>query len=343
MDQLRQESLLEKMNNRPEKKRESKSEAAKIARYNIKLLESIYQAYDPEHADNVVKVFRKGGVFSVEPIMEEDFEESFDTQNDIESQGTTEVNAAALGGLGIVGDDFKNNDKDTNNNKDKNNGKDKNNDKNKNKENHGKGNKLGDIKEENSCFVDELYDDKTEDKGKFKGLNAADQLEYTGLDFDQEYQEDLEDQEDLENQEDQDDQDNQNDIFRAQNAIISAQNAKSGSKNAKFDAKNHADLHGRAKAPIALGLANAVNDGSGKNKDRYSLESSSDYDDETLGITMNPRRRRKKRKLKKKNQPINQKYKQLESIYGPNAIGSIRVSFSMCFYNYFTIMCYISR
>eukprot|EP00344_Euplotes_crassus_P007229 CAMPEP_0196997298 /NCGR_PEP_ID=MMETSP1380-20130617/2948_1 /TAXON_ID=5936 /ORGANISM="Euplotes crassus, Strain CT5" /LENGTH=687 /DNA_ID=CAMNT_0042413491 /DNA_START=1212 /DNA_END=3272 /DNA_ORIENTATION=+ len=106
MKNLKQETMLEKMNKRPqrEQKRESKSEAAKIARYNIKLLESIYQAYEPDKADNVVKVFRKGGVFSVEPIMEEDFEESFDTANhDLESLGALGSNAALAGGALAAG------------------------------------------------------------------------------------------------------------------------------------------------------------------------------------------------------------------------------------------------
>lgn len=56
----------------------SKSETAKIARYNIQLLENIYNAYDPEQADHVVKIFRKGGLFNIDPIHEEEFEESFE-------------------------------------------------------------------------------------------------------------------------------------------------------------------------------------------------------------------------------------------------------------------------
>ncbi|CAI2368980.1 unnamed protein product [Moneuplotes crassus] len=102
IDHLKQEAHLEKASTVPhrEKKRQSKSEAAKIARYNIKLLESIYQAYEPDKADNVVKIFRKGGVFSVEPIAEEDFEESFESSNhDLESQGTMEAAANLKGCL----------------------------------------------------------------------------------------------------------------------------------------------------------------------------------------------------------------------------------------------------
>lgn len=163
INQLKQESLLEKMNKRPgdSVKRESKSEAAKIARYNIKLLESIYQAYDPEKADNVVKVFRKGGVFSIEPIMEEDFEESVD----LESQGTLEANpgiagAALAGGL-IAGAALSGN-------------------------NGGKG-KLGDIKEENSQLLElEDLEDKKPSGEKNKDLNLLNEnnSEQTGYDFD---------------------------------------------------------------------------------------------------------------------------------------------------------------
>lgn len=318
MEQLKQESLLEKMNNRPGKKRESKSEAAKIARYNIKLLESIYQAYDPEHADHVVKVFRKGGVFSVEPIMEEDFEESFDTQNDIESQGTTEINAAVLGGVGIAGDDEKNKDK------------------------QGKGNKLGDIKEENSFLLQDLEDDddKTEGQAKLQMLNAADQSENTGFDFDNEDQNDLfgtNNGEDinafgntskagLKNQGKASDT-KFGSLGKSTKAGFKSHKNASNSKYNTFGKSSTSDFNALLKASAAAGLANGINDGSGRNKDRYSKESSSEYDDETLGITMNPRRRRKKRKLKKKKQPTNDKYKQLEAIYGPNAIGSIRVSF----------------
>ena len=50
-----------------------------LNKYNIQLLEDIYNAYDdPEEADKVIKVFRKGGIFSVEPIQEEELEYSLD-------------------------------------------------------------------------------------------------------------------------------------------------------------------------------------------------------------------------------------------------------------------------
>ena len=50
-----------------------------LNKYNIKLLEDIYRAYeDPEEADKVIKVFRKGGIFSVQPIQEEELEYSVD-------------------------------------------------------------------------------------------------------------------------------------------------------------------------------------------------------------------------------------------------------------------------
>lgn len=93
-DNLRHDALAEMINQRPgqRKKRSSKSEASKIARYNISLLENIYRAYEPEQADHVVKIFRKGGLFNIEPIMEEDHEESFDTTNQrFESVGNNET------------------------------------------------------------------------------------------------------------------------------------------------------------------------------------------------------------------------------------------------------------
>ena len=53
-----------------------------LNKYNIQLLEDIYSAYDdPDEADKVIKVFRKGGIFSVEPIREEELEYSIDNDN----------------------------------------------------------------------------------------------------------------------------------------------------------------------------------------------------------------------------------------------------------------------
>ena len=83
IDKLKQDAIIEKIAKRPEKKKpaESRSEAAKIARYNIQLLENIYKAYEPEQADHVVKIFRKGGIFNIVPIIEEENEDSIDTYN----------------------------------------------------------------------------------------------------------------------------------------------------------------------------------------------------------------------------------------------------------------------
>ena len=156
--------MLERINKRPEHKvkKQSNSEAAKIARYNMKLLESIYQAYEPNQADNVVKIFRKGGVFSVEPIMEEDFEESFESGNqDIESQGTTGMNTALIAN---GGKDGTNKDVELMGSK-------------------GKQGLLWDIKEENSLFVDNDDDEKRGNKEDRKGENNS---ELTGYDFDKE-------------------------------------------------------------------------------------------------------------------------------------------------------------
>jgi len=149
MKRLQRDSSIDKLSQRPKKKakRASKSEAAKIARYNIRLLEDIYQAYDPEQADHVVKVFRKGGVFSVEPIMEEDFEDSFQaSQPDLESQNTdmnttpmsVGISSFAAGGL-----------------KDSSKGK-----KLSHKDTIGKKDTLDDIKEENSLLFDEVSEEK---------------------------------------------------------------------------------------------------------------------------------------------------------------------------------------
>jgi hypothetical protein len=161
IQQLKEQAYLEKMNKRPEKKRESMGEAAKIARYNIKLLERIYQAYDPKQADNVVKVFRKGGVFSVVPIMEEDFEDSFQSsQNDLESQGTQEFAGIGLLGMASLGSEGKN--------------------KNNKHQNDDNKCKLGDIKEENSM----LFDDRDEDdQNTWAKKNQSNASENTGYDF----------------------------------------------------------------------------------------------------------------------------------------------------------------
>jgi hypothetical protein len=174
MKQLKEEAYIDKLSQRPQykqpkPKRESKSEAAKIARYNLKLLESIYQAYDPEQADNVVRVFRKGGVFSVEPIMEEDFEESFDsTQQDIESQGGTDVNT------GLIVATTKSSGKDVNRYLKQNSLTAKN-------RMYGGKDKLGDIKEENSQLLEEMFD---EDEGIGDKMAYGAQSEQTGFDFD---------------------------------------------------------------------------------------------------------------------------------------------------------------
>jgi len=49
-----------------------------INKYNVSLIENIYDAYPPEVADWIVDKFRKGGLFSVEPIKEEELEYSID-------------------------------------------------------------------------------------------------------------------------------------------------------------------------------------------------------------------------------------------------------------------------
>lgn len=58
-----------------------------INKYNVKLIEDIYDAYPPEQADWIVEKFRKGGLFSVAPIQEEELEYSIDgiDANDLES------------------------------------------------------------------------------------------------------------------------------------------------------------------------------------------------------------------------------------------------------------------
>ena len=143
------------------------SEAAKIARYNIQLLENIYKAYEPEQADHVVKIFRKGGIFNIVPIIEEEGEDSIDTCNqeimpygagtncfsgapDLESQ-TTETNKdpnglnGKLSSKDVIFGSWK----------------------------------LGDIKEENSQFLDDLVDDK------FKNNCGRENSQETGYDFDE--------------------------------------------------------------------------------------------------------------------------------------------------------------
>lgn len=52
----------------------------------MSLIEDIYDAYPPEMADRIVEKFRKGGLFSVEPIKEEELEYSIDgiDANDLE-------------------------------------------------------------------------------------------------------------------------------------------------------------------------------------------------------------------------------------------------------------------
>jgi hypothetical protein len=52
----------------------------------VSLIEDIYDAYPPEMADRIVEKFRKGGLFSVEPIKEEELEYSIDgiDANDLE-------------------------------------------------------------------------------------------------------------------------------------------------------------------------------------------------------------------------------------------------------------------
>jgi len=44
----------------------------------VQLIEDIYDAYPPEQADRIVEKFWKGGLFSVEPIWEEELEYSID-------------------------------------------------------------------------------------------------------------------------------------------------------------------------------------------------------------------------------------------------------------------------
>ena len=267
MAQLKQDSLLERMNERP--KKESKSEAAKIARYNIKLLESIYQAYEPEQADNVVKVFRKGGAFSVNPIMEEDFEESFATENqDIESQGTTEVNAAliAAGGVGA--------------NKENAEGKG----------NKGKGDDLGDIKEENSQLLEEyLLDDDEKGKGgknNLKLLKVDNHSEQTGYDFDKQ---------------------DGNDIFKSQD------------EDSEFNAL--------ALAAIAGGGNTEDEEERKRRKNEMYEESSSEFDESDLGgATLNPKMRRRRRRRRRKDQPYNEKIRQLEEIYDNKGDSSVKVN-----------------
>lgn len=50
------------------------------------LIENIYDAYPPEMADWIVDKFRKGGLFSVEPIKEEELEYSIDGIDEIEGE-----------------------------------------------------------------------------------------------------------------------------------------------------------------------------------------------------------------------------------------------------------------
>ena len=50
------------------------------------LIEDIYDAYPPEIADRIVDKFRKGGLFSVEPIKEEELEYSIDGIDEIEGE-----------------------------------------------------------------------------------------------------------------------------------------------------------------------------------------------------------------------------------------------------------------
>ncbi len=293
IEQLKKDSMLERLNKRPEhkEKRESNSEAAKIARYNMKLLESIYQAYEPEQADNVVKVFRKGGVFSVEPIMEEDFEESFD----IESQGTLDRNATLLAG-GAVGetkngtdgiDDGRTNGiiggptNGTNNGLTLLKAKDK----------YGKQDTLGDIKEENSMLLDDdgklvkKEDEKEDDLELFKGDNQSEQ---TGYDFNKE---------------------NPNDIFGL-----------GSDENNGFNALAVAgdDLAKGSKDKVTL---------LDQNKLKFE-DSSSEFEDETNlgGVTMNQRgKKKRRRRRKKKNPKYNDKIRQLEEIYD-NGEGTMLVN-----------------
>jgi hypothetical protein len=49
-----------------------------LNKYNVQLIEDIYDAYPTEQADRIVEKFRKGGLFSVEPIKEEELEYSVD-------------------------------------------------------------------------------------------------------------------------------------------------------------------------------------------------------------------------------------------------------------------------
>jgi hypothetical protein len=301
MDQLKKDTHVGE-------KRESMSEAAKIARYNVLLLENIYQAYDPERADHVVKVFRKGGVFNVLPIMEEDFEESFDTENDVESHGTEEVDpellaagaagvvgaaagvvgaaAGIIAGAALIGDDKdKFGDKDGLDDKDKLVGK----------------NSLGDIEEENSYLLDDmdgdkaygpndgkngLYADEQILKNGKRGINAANQSDNTGYDFDHE---------------------DPNDLF------------------GKMDDGDDG-FNAIACTAIAFGNSNALNDDDELNRNKYSRESSSYYDDGTIGVDLTTRKRKKRRRFKKKKTPYNEKLRKLEQIYDPSA-ASVKVSF----------------
>lgn len=294
MKELKEKAYLDRLSQRPQykqpkQKRESKSEAAKIARYNLKLLESIYQAYDPEQADNVVRVFRKGGVFTVEPIMEEDFEESFDsTQQDLESQGGTEANTGLLitttkGSGKEVNKYLKQNSLTTKNRK------------------YGNKDMLGDIKEENSQLLDEMFD---EEEGRGDKMAHGAQSEQTGFDFD-----------DMEG----------NEIFNSLNDDPESFNAL-----AAIAGTNHL-VTKNTKSPNNGETGDTKGN---KTKGQNDISDSYEYDDETImgGATLNPRKKNRKRRIKKKKKDNtnNEKIRQLEQIYNSTPIvgggSSVRVS-----------------